>query len=103
MDDFTGRHGPSVGRPDIRAQLLDYIIETFYPEIQRRHLDRLERNASFFREVLTIMHIVKTSFAFIIVTLKQEFECKLLKLKRNLFYSDTIEKHFNNQKNVSPF
>ncbi len=46
--------------------------------------------------------IVKTSFAFIIVTLKQEFECILLKLKRNLFYSDTIEKHFNNQKNVSP-
>uniref|UniRef100_A0A8C2BXN0 Selenoprotein O n=1 Tax=Cyprinus carpio TaxID=7962 RepID=A0A8C2BXN0_CYPCA len=51
VDDFTGRHGPSVGRTDIRAQLLDYVIETFYPEIQRRHLDRQERNASFFREV----------------------------------------------------
>uniref|UniRef100_A0A8C1JHG3 Selenoprotein O n=1 Tax=Cyprinus carpio TaxID=7962 RepID=A0A8C1JHG3_CYPCA len=51
VDDFTGRHGPSVGRTDIRAQLLDYVIDTFYPEIQRRHLDRQERNASFFREV----------------------------------------------------
>ncbi|XP_026066112.1 selenoprotein O [Carassius auratus] len=51
VDDFTGRHGPSVGRTDIGAQLLDYVIETFYPEIQRRHLDRQERNASFFREV----------------------------------------------------
>ncbi|XP_016120693.1 selenoprotein O-like isoform X2 [Sinocyclocheilus grahami] len=51
VDDFTGRHGPSVGRTDIRAQLLDYVIETFYPEIQRRHLDRQARNASFFREV----------------------------------------------------
>ncbi|RXN22908.1 seleno O-like isoform X1 [Labeo rohita] len=51
VDDFTGRHGPSIGRPDIRAQLLDYVIETFYPEIQRRHSDRQERNASFFREV----------------------------------------------------
>ncbi|XP_051746844.1 selenoprotein O2 isoform X1 [Ctenopharyngodon idella] len=51
VDDFTGRQGPSVGRPDIRAQLLDYVIETFHPEIQRRHLDRQERNATFFREV----------------------------------------------------
>lgn len=51
LDDFTGRQGPSVGRPDIRAGLLDYVIETFYPEIQRGHLDRKERNAAFFREV----------------------------------------------------
>ncbi|KAK9975636.1 hypothetical protein ABG768_020877 [Culter alburnus] len=51
VDDFTGRQGPSAGRPDIRAQLLDYVIETFYPEIQRRLLDRQERNATFFREV----------------------------------------------------
>lgn len=35
VDDFTGRQGPSVGRPDIRAQLLDYVIETFHPEIER--------------------------------------------------------------------
>ncbi|XP_067284195.1 selenoprotein O2 isoform X2 [Pseudorasbora parva] len=50
-DNFTGRQGPSVGRNDIRAQLLDYVIETFYPEIRRRHLDRQVRNATFFREV----------------------------------------------------
>ncbi|KAJ8245333.1 hypothetical protein GJAV_G00269660 [Gymnothorax javanicus] len=51
-DELTGRQGPSVGRDDIRAQLLDYVIETFYPEIQQVHADRLERNAAFFREVV---------------------------------------------------
>ncbi|KAG5830445.1 hypothetical protein ANANG_G00310700 [Anguilla anguilla] len=51
VDDLTGRQGPSVGRNDIRAQLLDYVIETFYPEVQRNHADRAERNAAFFREV----------------------------------------------------
>uniref|UniRef100_W5LK77 Selenoprotein O n=1 Tax=Astyanax mexicanus TaxID=7994 RepID=W5LK77_ASTMX len=50
-DDFTGRQGPSAGRHDIRAQLLDYVIETFYPEIQADHTDRKARNAAFFREV----------------------------------------------------
>nr|XP_023671011.1 selenoprotein O isoform X2 [Paramormyrops kingsleyae] len=50
-DEFTGRQGPSVGRDDIRAQLLDYVIETFYPEIQQSHTDREARNAAFFREV----------------------------------------------------
>ena len=50
-DELTGRQGPSVGRNDIRAQLLDYVIETFYPEIQRGAADRAERNAAFFREV----------------------------------------------------
>ncbi|KAJ8374107.1 hypothetical protein SKAU_G00046870 [Synaphobranchus kaupii] len=51
MDELTGRQGPSVGRNDIRTQLLDYVIETFYPEIQQNHADRAERNAAFFREV----------------------------------------------------
>lgn len=50
-DDFTGRQGPSAGRHDIRAQLLDYVIETFYSEIQAGHTDRKSRNAAFFREV----------------------------------------------------
>ncbi|XP_030649156.1 protein adenylyltransferase SelO-1, mitochondrial-like [Chanos chanos] len=51
VDDFTGRQGPSAGRHDIRAQLLDYVIESFYPEIQRSHTDRKERIVAFFREV----------------------------------------------------
>ncbi|KAG5267316.1 hypothetical protein AALO_G00220390 [Alosa alosa] len=51
VDDFTNRQGPSVGRHDIRAQLLDYVIETFYPNIQKSHSDRKERNAAFFKEV----------------------------------------------------
>ncbi|MFT7799201.1 selenoprotein O isoform X1 [Arapaima gigas] len=51
-DELTGRQGPSVGRNDILAQLLDYVIEMFYPDIQQRHSDREERNAAFFREVV---------------------------------------------------
>ncbi|KAG8517983.1 Protein adenylyltransferase SelO, mitochondrial, partial [Galemys pyrenaicus] len=51
-DEHTGRAGPSVGRDDIRAQMLDYAIGSFYPEIQAAHpSDRVQRNAAFFREV----------------------------------------------------
>uniref|UniRef100_A0A8C9VEA8 Selenoprotein O n=1 Tax=Scleropages formosus TaxID=113540 RepID=A0A8C9VEA8_SCLFO len=51
-DEFTGRRGPSTGRTDILAQLLDYVIEMFYPEIQKKHSEREERNVAFFREVV---------------------------------------------------
>ena len=30
---MTGRKGPSVGRTDILVQLLDYTVNTFYPEV----------------------------------------------------------------------
>uniref|UniRef100_K9IKY1 Selenoprotein O n=1 Tax=Desmodus rotundus TaxID=9430 RepID=K9IKY1_DESRO len=51
-DEDTGRAGPSVGRNDIRVQMLDYAISTFYPEIQATHAgDTVQRNAAFFREV----------------------------------------------------
>lgn len=41
-----------MGRNDIRVQMLDYVIGTFYPEIQAAHTeDRVQRNAAFFREV----------------------------------------------------
>lgn len=50
-DEFTGRQGPSYGRDEIRTQMLDYVIETFYPEIHQNHSDRIERNTAFFREV----------------------------------------------------
>ncbi|KAM6216520.1 protein adenylyltransferase SelO, mitochondrial [Rhynchocyon petersi] len=51
-DPLTGREGPSVGRNDIRAQMLDYVIGSFYPEIQAAHAeDSQRRNAAFFREV----------------------------------------------------
>ncbi|XP_055963025.1 protein adenylyltransferase SelO, mitochondrial [Sorex fumeus] len=51
-DELTGRAGPSVGRNDIRVQMLDYVIGTFYPEIQAAHAaDTVERNLAFFREV----------------------------------------------------
>nr|XP_054098769.1 protein adenylyltransferase SelO, mitochondrial isoform X3 [Callithrix jacchus] len=51
-DEHSGRAGPSVGRNDIRVQLLDYVIGSFYPEIQAAHAsDSVQRNAAFFREV----------------------------------------------------
>ncbi|XP_042631381.1 protein adenylyltransferase SelO-1, mitochondrial isoform X2 [Cyprinus carpio] len=50
-DEFTGRQGPSYGHDEIRTQMLDYVIESFYPEIHQNHSDRIERNTAFFREV----------------------------------------------------
>ncbi|CAL8292532.1 unnamed protein product [Boreogadus saida] len=51
-DENSGRQGPSYGHNEIRGQMLDYVIETFYPEIQQNHSDRVERNVAFFREVV---------------------------------------------------
>ncbi|KAM7366892.1 hypothetical protein PAMP_014829 [Pampus punctatissimus] len=51
-DEFSGLQGPSAGRHDIRAQLLDYVIETFFPCIQQAHSNRKIRNMAFFREVM---------------------------------------------------
>lgn len=51
-DEFTGRQGPSYGRDDLRRQMIDYVIEMFYPEIQRTFPDHVERNVAFFREVM---------------------------------------------------
>lgn len=31
---MTGRRGPSVGRTDIMVQLLDYTVNTFFPEVK---------------------------------------------------------------------
>uniref|UniRef100_A0A8C6V184 Selenoprotein O n=1 Tax=Neogobius melanostomus TaxID=47308 RepID=A0A8C6V184_9GOBI len=50
-DEFSGLEGPSAGRHDLRAQLLDYVIEHFYPETQH-FSDRKQRNAAFFRAVM---------------------------------------------------
>ncbi len=50
-DEFTGRQGPSYGHDEIRTQMLDYVIENFYPEIHQNHSNRTERNTAFFREV----------------------------------------------------
>lgn len=53
-DNSSGLQGPSAGRHDIRAQLLDYVIETFYPCILQTHSNRKDRNMAFFREVNAI-------------------------------------------------
>ncbi|NWY89800.1 SELO protein, partial [Loxia curvirostra] len=51
-DEYTGRKGPSQDRNDIRIQMLDYVISTFYPEIQEAYSDNtVQRNAAFFREI----------------------------------------------------
>ncbi|KFV04581.1 Selenoprotein O, partial [Tauraco erythrolophus] len=51
-DEYTGRKGPSVNRNDIRIQMLDYVISTFYPEIQEAYSDNsIQRNAAFFKEI----------------------------------------------------
>lgn len=50
-DEYTGRQGPSYGYQDLRGQMIDYVIETFYPEIQQNYSDRVERIVAFFREV----------------------------------------------------
>uniref|UniRef100_G3PJI5 Selenoprotein O n=1 Tax=Gasterosteus aculeatus aculeatus TaxID=481459 RepID=G3PJI5_GASAC len=50
-DEHTGHQGPSYARDEIRGQMMDYVIEMFYPDIQRDHPDRVERNVAFFREV----------------------------------------------------
>nr|XP_019955404.1 PREDICTED: selenoprotein O-like isoform X1 [Paralichthys olivaceus] len=52
-DEFSGLQGPSAGRHDIRAQLLDYVINSFFPSIQQDHSNRKDRNMAFFREVMT--------------------------------------------------
>uniref|UniRef100_H3CSG3 Selenoprotein O n=1 Tax=Tetraodon nigroviridis TaxID=99883 RepID=H3CSG3_TETNG len=51
-DELTGRRGPSCGLDEIRGQMMDYVIELFYPEIQQNFPDRTERNVAFFREVM---------------------------------------------------
>ncbi|KAM4749712.1 protein adenylyltransferase SelO, mitochondrial [Rhinophrynus dorsalis] len=51
-DEYTGRTGPSVDRNDIRILMLDYVIGTFYPDIQQNHAgNNIERNAAFYREL----------------------------------------------------
>lgn len=59
-DEHTGRRGPSCGLDEIRGQMIDYVIEMFYPEIQQNFPDRTERNVAFFREVRTQVTLMDT-------------------------------------------
>ncbi|KFM57199.1 Selenoprotein O, partial [Stegodyphus mimosarum] len=52
LDKFTGRVGPSMGKTEILHQLLDYVIETFYPEIYKSSGDKVEMYAAFYKEVV---------------------------------------------------
>ncbi|CAM9864274.1 unnamed protein product [Lampetra fluviatilis] len=52
-DKDTGRTGPSAGREDIKVTMLDYVIDTFYPELLEGHGDGASHKyAAFFREVV---------------------------------------------------
>lgn len=55
-DELSGLQGPSAGQHHIRAQLLDYVIETFHPDIQHGHRNRKDRNMAFFKEVRNLAH-----------------------------------------------
>ncbi|CAF3069804.1 unnamed protein product [Rotaria socialis] len=53
IDPMTGRKGPSVGRYDILKTLLNYVISTFYPEIEEKHNSKDEdKYAAFFEEIV---------------------------------------------------
>ena len=51
-DSHTGRQGPSLGRDDIKQQLVEYCISTFFPKIQEKEISLLEKTREFFREVV---------------------------------------------------
>ncbi|XP_062605650.1 protein adenylyltransferase SelO, mitochondrial-like [Saccostrea cucullata] len=51
-DSETGRKGPSVGRNDILTQMLDYTVQTFYPELWKAHSsDKTTAYVEFFKEL----------------------------------------------------
>lgn len=52
LDQMTGRRGPSVGRKDILTKLIDYVIETFFPEIQNQKTNVTEKYETFYEEVV---------------------------------------------------
>jgi len=53
LDPMTGRKGPSVGRTDILKTLLNYVISTFYPEINEKYKSQEEEKyAAFFEEIV---------------------------------------------------
>ncbi|CAF1531795.1 unnamed protein product [Adineta ricciae] len=53
LDPMTGRRGPSLGRNDILKTLLDYVVATFYPEIESKYgSDDENKYAAFFEEVV---------------------------------------------------
>lgn len=51
-DPMTGRKGPSEGRTDILTQLLDYTVQTFFPQVVTD--DREETYFAFFTEVVRL-------------------------------------------------
>ncbi|XP_033099735.1 protein adenylyltransferase SelO, mitochondrial-like, partial [Anneissia japonica] len=54
-DSYTGRQGPSVGRKDILETLLNYTIQTFFPEVHERNEENQEKKyLDFYKEVVTL-------------------------------------------------
>ncbi|KAL8221148.1 UNVERIFIED_CONTAM: hypothetical protein K2H54_060127 [Gekko kuhli] len=75
-DEYTGRRGPSVNRNEIRIQMLDYVISTFYPEILLAHPDNnIQRNAAFFREGLETKQVVCVQVTLRTARMVAEWQC----------------------------
>ncbi|XP_033102203.1 protein adenylyltransferase SelO, mitochondrial-like [Anneissia japonica] len=54
-DSYTGRQGPSVGRKDILETLLNYTIQTFFPEVHQRNEENQEKKyLDFYKEVVRL-------------------------------------------------
>ena len=51
-DAQTARQGPSLGRQDVKQQLVEYCISTFFPGIHAKEISLLEKTREFFREVV---------------------------------------------------
>ena len=51
-DSQTARQGPSLGRHDVKQQLVEYCISTFFPGIHAKEVSLLEKTREFFREVV---------------------------------------------------
>lgn len=52
LDQVAGRAGPSVGRIEMLHSMLDYVIETFYPEIHTMCGEQVDKYAAFYKEVV---------------------------------------------------
>ncbi|CAG2181014.1 unnamed protein product, partial [Oppiella nova] len=53
VDPMTGRRGPSVGRNDILLSLIEYTIETFFPEIHNQmNISNVEKYKMFYKQVV---------------------------------------------------
>ncbi|ESO86801.1 hypothetical protein LOTGIDRAFT_128503 [Lottia gigantea] len=55
VDSQTGRGGPSIGRKDILIQMLDYTVQTFYPQIWEEFSDdKMKMYIEMYKEIIKL-------------------------------------------------